>query len=80
MKMCQCPEWGELHFYGNNLYAKGKDRNCVNALKGATSISTLPLETLVNQGFAGPFFQKFSEYSEKGILKGVFGSSQFVHI
>ena len=61
--MCQCPEWGDLHFYGNNLYAKERQKLC-QCLNGATFISTLASETLVNQGFAGPFFQ-FSEYSEK---------------
>ena len=41
-RMCQCPEWGDLHFYD---YA-GSDKDklfayCVNALNGATFISTL---------------------------------------
>ena len=39
---------------------------------GRPSFLPLPLETLVNQGFAGPFFQKFSEYSEKVIFEGCF--------
>ena len=63
-KLCQCPEWGDLHFYttdGNqwvvdtmcqcpergdlHFYETTKKTNewifrCVNALKGATFIST----------------------------------------
>ena len=40
MKMCQCPEWGDLHFYGLNVEDKSNNEGCVNALKGATFIST----------------------------------------
>ena len=38
--LCQCPEWGDLHFYSkdNDLTINW---NCVNALNGATFISTL---------------------------------------
>ena len=38
--MCQCPEWGDLHFYGLNVEDKSNNEGCVNALKGATFIST----------------------------------------
>ncbi len=37
--MCQCPEWGDLHFYLDIAYTVNGKR-CVNALKGATFIST----------------------------------------
>ena len=38
--MCQCPEWGDLHSYGLNVEDKSNNEGCVNALKGATFIST----------------------------------------
>ena len=39
--LCQCPERGDLHFY-NQSHSQNRRRSlCVNALKGATSISTL---------------------------------------
>ena len=40
--LCQCPEWGDLHFY--QIIPRRKDNeqsDCVNALNGATFISTL---------------------------------------
>ena len=39
--MCQCPEWGDLHFYGLNVEDKSNNEGCVNALNGATFISTI---------------------------------------
>ncbi len=39
--MCQCPEWGDLHFYPDENAKKTKINKCVNALNGATFISTL---------------------------------------
>ena len=38
--MCQCPERGDLHFYKTGITGSGCAAWCVNALKGATSIST----------------------------------------
>ena len=43
--MCQCPERGDLHFHEKlNPKRKGISK-CVNALKGATFISTNPKGT-----------------------------------
>ena len=39
--LCQCPEWGDLHFYFDTFAQAKRFLQCVNALKGATSISTL---------------------------------------
>ncbi len=42
-KSCQCPEWGDPHFYAESKLSDLLDViNCVNALKGATLISTWP--------------------------------------
>ena len=38
--MCQCPERGDPHFYCNLVFEKAVNEQCVNALKGATLIST----------------------------------------
>ena len=38
--MCQCPERGDLHFYDYLKKLTRASFTCVNALKGATSIST----------------------------------------
>ena len=38
--MCQCPERGNLHFYKFNCAMDKMESKCVNALKGATFIST----------------------------------------
>ena len=38
--MCQCPERGDLHFHLWTQYEKRFHVSCVNALKGATFIST----------------------------------------
>ena len=38
--LCQWPEWGDLHFYRLRLLLPSLKNSCVNALKGATSIST----------------------------------------
>ena len=38
--MCQCPERGDLHFYSIIIGSVKLLERCVNALKGATSIST----------------------------------------
>ena len=38
--MCQCPERGDLHFYNKKRKYVFQLSMCVNALKGATSIST----------------------------------------
>ena len=38
--MCQCPEWGDLHFYLESFPVMKALLMSVNALKGATSIST----------------------------------------
>ena len=40
--MCQCPERGDLHFYLESFPVMKALLMSVNALKGATSISTLP--------------------------------------
>ena len=40
-KVCQCPERGDLHFYGEKRNYLRRKIPCVNALKGATFISTL---------------------------------------
>ncbi len=40
--LCQCPEWGDLHFHRLAYSKKGEtSESCVNALNGATFISTL---------------------------------------
>ena len=39
--MCQCPERGDLHFYQFDDRDRSQPSCCVNALKGATFISTL---------------------------------------
>ena len=39
--VCQCPERGDLHFHGAGDKGRGSRVSCVNALKGATFISTL---------------------------------------
>ena len=39
--LCQCPERGDLHFYQYVDVLVRVKNMCVNALKGATSISTL---------------------------------------
>ncbi len=36
----QCPKWGNLHFYEYVEEAMKEIRGCVNALNGATFIST----------------------------------------
>ena len=41
MDVCQCPERGDLHFYGKIHSHNLCSQMCVNALKGATFISTL---------------------------------------
>ena len=42
MVQCQCPERGDLHFYHEAEKKKAeKTKKCVNALKGATFISTI---------------------------------------
>ena len=41
--MCQCPERGDLHFYFKRVDAGCTEKDCVNALKGATFISTQTL-------------------------------------
>ena len=39
--LCQCPEWGDLHFYLRGISELHEGcYYCVNALNGATSIST----------------------------------------
>ena len=45
--MCQCPERGDLHFYEREALVFYIVTNCVNALKGATFISTLILMFLL---------------------------------
>ena len=37
---CQCPERGDLHFYSQKEETNENTGSCVNALKGATFIST----------------------------------------
>ena len=56
--------------------------NCVNALNGATFISTpLPPETRINKGFADPFLQVFSRIFWKRLFwRWFLACSQFVHI
>ena len=39
--MCQCPEWGDLHFYLESFPVMKALLMSVNALNGATSISTI---------------------------------------
>ena len=57
--MCQCPERGDLHFYRSIRSWNSSANGCVNALKGATFISTpSALGTRINKGFADPFLQK----------------------
>ena len=46
--LCQCPERGDLHFYIEKTVTKDGTVNCVNALKGATSISTM--QTAIDLG------------------------------
>ena len=41
--MCQCPERGDLHFHVDRPDVTSNSLDCVNALKGATFISTLLL-------------------------------------
>ena len=41
-RLCQCPERGDLHFHSNVHEKNYLTENCVNALKGATFISTVP--------------------------------------
>ena len=38
--LCQCPEWGDLHFHCITVCKNGGAWNGVNALNGATFIST----------------------------------------
>ena len=45
--MCQCPERGDLHFYAIKVIADIQERICVNALKGATFISTYSKEEII---------------------------------
>ena len=40
LMVCQCPERGDLHFYFAQFPPQGGFMKSVNALKGATSIST----------------------------------------
>ena len=40
---CQCPERGDLHFYFKRVDAGCTEKDCVNALKGATFISTVSI-------------------------------------
>ena len=48
--LCQCPEWGDLHFYAYlKLRKTSKRRSCVNALNGATSISTKTLLSEISE-------------------------------
>ena len=46
--MCQCPERGDLHFYCRRKRWKWTVLKCVNALKGATSISTMKQDDILN--------------------------------
>ena len=47
--MCQCPERGDPHFYSRRKKEVINNEICVNALKGATLIST-DLEHLMSEG------------------------------
>ena len=44
---CQCPKWGYLHFYGKFKSIDEIPDYCVNALNGATFISTLKIQTRI---------------------------------
>ena len=44
LRLCQCPERGDTHFYAEQLAEIIKQAECVNALKGATLISTEMVE------------------------------------
>ena len=48
-ELCQCPKWGNLHFYENSFRKYGHRYDCVNALNGATFISTFNQMLAVNQ-------------------------------
>ena len=41
MVVCQCPERGDLHFYNSDETTEPNVQVGVNALKGATFISTV---------------------------------------
>ena len=58
ISMCQCPEWGDLHFYKKGCERNVKSYVCVNALNGATSISTyrwVDIIDLVHKGVSMPW-------------------------
>ena len=59
--MCQCPERGDLHFYVFTERFLKCSCQCVNALKGATFISTL-------SKFPGIFISYRCQCPERGAL------------
>ena len=71
--LCQCPEWGDLHFYVQSLSQIVQKYNCVNALKGATFISTLASGNPCKSRLCGSIFPEvFQNILKKAFLKGVF--------
>ena len=71
--MCQCPEWGDLHFYGLNVEDKSNNEGCVNALNGATFISTEITVNPCKSRLCGSIFPEvFQNILKKAFLKGVF--------
>ena len=70
---CQCPEWGDLHFYVQSLSQIVQKYNCVNALNGATFISTLASGNPCKSRLCGSIFPEvFQNILKKAFLKGVF--------
>ena len=71
--VCQCPERGDLHFYEKRNQTSIHQKNRVNALKGATFISTLASGSLHKQRLCESIFARvFQNILKKVLLKGVF--------
>ena len=71
--VCQCPERGDLHFYETTKKTNEWIFRCVNALKGATFISTLASGNPCKSRLCGSIFPEvFQNIPKKAFLKGVF--------
>ena len=72
-KRCQCPERGDLHFYETTKKTNEWIFRCVNALNGATFISTLASGNPCKSRLCGSIFPEvFQNIPKKAFLKGVF--------
>ena len=81
MELCQCPERGDLHFYGLLWWRMNTLQRVSMPWKGRPPFLHLPLGTRINKGFADPFLQVFSRIFWKRLFwRWFLACSQFVHI